>query len=136
MSQILNPYLSFRGQARDAMNFYAEALGGSVEFHTFGDMGMTGDGAAMIMHARLDTPTGLTLMGADTPPDRPMTVGDNITVSISGTDDAALRGYWDRLSAGATVGMPLEKQMWGDVFGYLVDQFGVGWLVNISSDEG
>jgi len=84
------------------------------------------------MHARLNTPAGFTLMGADTPPGMEHTPGSNITVSLSGDDSAELRGYWDKLGEGATVTVPLEKQMWGDEFGMLVDRFGIGWMVNIA----
>jgi len=54
-----------------------------------------------------------------------------ISVSLSGDDDT-LHDYWDKLSAGGTTTMPLQKQVWGDEFGMCVDQFGVPWLVNIS----
>ena len=53
-------------------------------------------------------------------------------MSLSGDDSAELHGYWEKLSSGGTVSVPLEKQMWGDEFGSCVDQFGIGWLVNIS----
>ncbi|WP_460697016.1 hypothetical protein [Nocardia thraciensis] len=43
-----------------------------------------------------------------------------------------MRGWWERLSAGGAVSVPLEKQMWGDEFGMCSDRFGVAWLVNIS----
>jgi PhnB protein len=53
-------------------------------------------------------------------------------VSLSGTDEAALTGYWDKLKDGASVTQALEKAPWGDSFGMLTDRFGVGWLVNIT----
>ncbi|MGL5911048.1 MAG: VOC family protein, partial [Phycicoccus sp.] len=61
--------------------------------------------------------------------------GTNVHLSLSG-DDPELRDYWERLSDGATVEMPLEKQMWGDEFGSLKDKFGIGWLVNITDGSG
>jgi PhnB protein len=62
--------------------------------------------------------------------------GSAITVSLSGDDSDELRGYWDKLSgSGGQVTMPLEKQMWGDEFGMCVDQFGVGWMVNIAGEQ-
>ena len=62
--------------------------------------------------------------------------GTNITVSLSGDDADELRGYWDKLSSGGSVTMPLEKQMWGDEFGMFVDKFGVAWMVNIVGSGG
>jgi PhnB protein len=58
--------------------------------------------------------------------------GENITVSLSGADGGTLRDAWEKLSAGGQVRVPLEKQMWGDEFGQLVDRFGIPWMVNIT----
>jgi PhnB protein len=74
-------------------------------------------------------------MGADNPPGTEFRAGNNMAVSLSGDDEAELRGYWDQLSAGGTIQVPLEKQMWGDVFGMCLDRFGVAWLVNISQQQ-
>ncbi len=57
-------------------------------------------------------------------------------MSLSGDDAGELRGYWEKLSADGTVAVPLEKQMWGDVFGMCTDRFGVPWMVNISEPAG
>ena len=54
-------------------------------------------------------------------------------ISLSGDDAAALEGYWKKLSAGATITMPLAKAPWGDSFGMLADKPGVSWLVNIGA---
>ena len=79
----------------------------------------------------LETDTGFTLMGADTPTGMEHNPGNNIAVSLSGEDAAELRDYWAKLSEGGTVSVPLEKQMWGDEFGMCVDPFGIAWMVNI-----
>jgi PhnB protein len=84
------------------------------------------------MHSMLETPNGLTLMGADTPNGMAYNPGDNISVSLSGDDEAELRGYWDKLTEGATIAEPLEKAPWGDTFGMFTDKFGINWLVNIA----
>ena len=70
-------------------------------------------------------------MGADTPEGMTRNAGDNITVSLSGDDAEALRGYFEKLSDGGNVMMPLEKQMWGDEFGQCTDRFGIPWMVDI-----
>ena len=87
----------------------------------------------LVMHAMLTTPKGFTLMGSDTPPKRmEFKPGNTYSISLSGDDDAELRGYWNRLGEGATVTMPLEKAPWGDSFGMLTDRFGIAWMVNIA----
>ncbi|MEU6352800.1 VOC family protein [Streptomyces sp. NPDC047072] len=133
MTSRLNPYISFDGSARDAMEFYQSVFGGTLDLNTYGQFGQ-GDApeADKIMHGMLETPSGFTLMGADSPPGMPSTKGDNISVSLSGDDDTELRGYWEKLSADATVTVPLDKQMWGDVFGMCTDRFGITWMVNIA----
>ena len=133
MSSRLNPYISFNGNARAALEFYEEVFGGTLAMNTFGEFG-AGDGpeADKIMHAQLDTLSGYTLMGSDTPPGMEYSPGNTMTVSLSGDDSSELRGYWDKLSATGTVTMPLDVQMWGDEFGMCVDQFGVPWMVNIT----
>jgi PhnB protein len=136
MASKLNPYLSFAGDARQAMEFYQDVFGGSLEVSTFGEFGdKEAPEADQIMHASLTSPSGFALMASDTPPDMERNPGDTITVSLSGDDADELRGYWEKLSAGGTVSMPLEKQMWGDEFGMCVDQFGVPWMVNISQQH-
>jgi PhnB protein len=133
MSSRLNPYISFDGNARAAMEFYETVFGGTLVLHTFGEFGAgDGPGADNIMHGQLETTSGYTLMGSDTPPGMDHAPGNTMTVSLSGDDADELRGYWEKLSAAGTVTMPLERQMWGDEFGMCIDQFGVPWMVNIT----
>jgi PhnB protein len=115
------------------MEFYKDVFGGTLTVNTFGEYGAPDPGSAdKIMHAQLESPSGFTLMASDTPPGMEYNPGDNITVSLSGDDGDELRGYWQKLSSGGTVSVPLEKQMWGDEFGACVDQFGIPWMVNIA----
>src|SRR5262245_4791665 len=115
MTSRLNPYIGFTGKAREAMEFYKAVFGGTLTVSTFGEFGNPDPAIAdQIMHAQLEADNGFTLMASDTPPGMPRTEGDNITISLSGDDGDALRGYWEQLSGGGSVTMPLEKQMWGD----------------------
>ena len=136
MASRLNPYISFSGNARQALEFYKAVFGGNLTLSTYGEYGAPDSpNADQIMHGMLETDTGFTLMGADLPPGMDHQPGNNITVSLSGDDDAALHGYWDKLSEGGTVSVALEKQMWGDEFGQCADQFGIAWMVNIGQPQ-
>ena len=136
MSTRLNPYIAFDGNAKEAMEFYRDVFGGSLTISTFGEFGNDDPAVAdKTMHAMLEADNGLTLMASDGPPGVPLTRGDNITISLSGQDADDLRGYWNKLSDGGSVTMPLEKQMWGDEFGMCVDRFGIGWMVNITAQQ-
>jgi len=131
----LNPYISFAGNARQAAEFYRDVFGGDLAVNTYGESGMATPGdEEKVMHAQLETPAGYTLMVSDAPSGMPLgSVDSNISVSLSGNDADELRGYFTKLSEGGSVTMPLEKQVWGDEFGMCADQFGVQWMVNISS---
>ncbi|MFI2562739.1 VOC family protein [Paenarthrobacter sp. NPDC018779] len=139
MTSRLNPYISFRDNARDAITFYETVFGGELTISTFGDYQASQDPAEAdkVMHGMLVSPNGLTLMASDTPNGMDYNPGNNISVSLSGesSDEAELRGYWDKLVDGGTVTMPLESAPWGDVFGMCVDKFGIAWLVNIAGDQ-
>jgi len=137
MPTILNPYISFRDTAKQAMEFYQTVFGGELNLSTFGDFQASDDPAEKdkIMHGQLTSPGGLVLMGADTPNRMDYTPGDNFSVSLSGDDEAELRGFWDKLAVDGTVTQPLEKAPWGDSFGMLNDKFGVTWLVNIAGSR-
>jgi PhnB protein len=129
----LNPYLNFAGNAREAMAFYRDVFGGSLDISTFSEFGMTDPPVAdHVMHAMLETPSGFTLMASDLPPGMEHTPGNNVNISLSGDDADELRGYWKQLSDDANVVMPLEIQAWGDEFGSCIDRFGIHWMVNIA----
>jgi PhnB protein len=131
---VLNPYLSFRDTAREAMDFYQSVFGGELTRSTFAEFHASEDPSEQdkIMHSQLKTDGGLTLMAADTPNSMEWSPGSNGSISIGGDNEAELRGYWDKLVEGGTAAMPLEKAPWGDTFGMCTDKFGVSWLVNIA----
>jgi PhnB protein len=135
MASLLNPYLNFNGTARQAMEFYRDVFGGDLTLSTFAELGMAdGADADKVMHAQLQTSNGYTIMGADVPGNMEYQPPAGFAVSLSG-DDSALAGYFEKLSAGGTVIMPLAKQAWGDEFGMVTDQFGIPWMVNISQPQ-
>ena len=131
MTSRLNPYIGFRGKAREALEFYQSVFGGDLSIMTFGEMGdPDGPEAGLVMHGRLDTPQGYTLMAADAPDKMGIASETFVTISLSG-DDPELREFWQKLSDGGTVEVAFEKQMWGDEFGECTDKFGVRWSVDL-----
>jgi PhnB protein len=138
MPTVLNPYLGFRDNAREAMTFYQSVFGGELTLSTFGEFQASEDPAEVdkIMHAMLTTGQGMVLMGADTPNAMGYTPGSTVSVSLSGDDEAELRGYWDKLSGdGGSVTVPMEQAPWGDIFGMCTDKFGTAWLVNVNGAQ-
>ncbi len=134
MQSKLNPYLSFKDNTREAMEFYRTVFGGKLELSTFKDYHASQDPSEdnMIMHSVLEAENGITFMASDTPSRMEFRPGTNMSMSLSGDNEAELTGYFEKLSAGGMVTMPLQKAIWGDSFGMCTDKFGVQWLVNIA----
>ena len=134
MQTKLNPYISFKDNTSEAMQFYKTVFGGELRMSTFKEFHASENPSedSLIMHAELETQNGMTLMASDTPNRMEYRPGTNFSVSLSGDNEAELTAYFQKLSAGGTVTMPLDKAPWGDSFGMCTDKFGVSWLVNIS----
>ncbi len=126
MQSRLHPYLSFKDNARAAMEFYKTVFGGKLAISTFKDFHASQDPSEddQVMHSMLEADNGITFMASDTPHRMEYKAGTNFSMSLS--------GYFEKLAAGGIITMPLEKAAWGDTFGMLTDKFGVSWLVNIS----
>ena len=136
MASRLNPYINFNGTARQALEFYRSVFGGNLTLSTFAEFGMAdAPDADKIMHGQLETDAGYTIMAADVPGHMEFHAPAGFSVSLSGDDGDALRGYFEQLAAGGVTAMPLQKQVWGDEFGMCDDKFGISWLVNISQPQ-
>lgn len=135
MTTRLNPYLHFATTAREALEFYAQALGGTLEMSTFGESGLADDPtyADRIMHGMLTTDDGLVIMASDAPPGMPHSEdGSRISVCLN-TDDGDLSARFAALAVGGTVQVPFEMSPWGDRFGIIDDVHGITWLFNQAS---
>ena len=138
MTSKLNPYVNFRGRAREALEFWHSVFGGELNVMSFrdsGGMGLDDAEQDLVMHGQIDTPS-VTLMAADAPAHMELANSSYMSISLSGDDEAELTGWFNALADGGTVTVPLAKAPWGDTFGMLVDRFGVQWLVNIAGAAG
>jgi PhnB protein len=133
MEILLNAYLFFPGNAEEAITFYRGVFGGEVDITRVGDVDPSAPDEAKnaVINAQL-TGGDLTLRASD---DENGTLDSQrrVELSLIGSDEARLREVFDALAAGGEVKTPLEKQFWGDIFGGVVDKFGIGWQVNIGS---
>ena len=128
-----NIYLNFDGNTREAMQFYAEALGAQLTMQTFKEVGMDMPGAEnRIVHAMLNGGGGpaTIIMASDSMPGQPLTMGDNMWVTIDCNDNDEQDRMWSAIGNGGKVLMPLDVAFWGARFGMLRDKFGVGWMFN------
>jgi PhnB protein len=133
METKLNPYISFKKDARQAMEFYKSVFGGKLQMNTFKEFNasQTPGDENLIMHAVLETANGITLMASDTLERMDYHPGTNVSMSLSGENENEMKGYFSKLSAGGMVNSPLKKEVWGDMFGMCTDKFGINWMVNI-----
>ncbi|GAA2242049.1 VOC family protein [Promicromonospora sukumoe] len=139
----LNPYLSFKSEAKDALDFYRSVLGGELAVSTFGENPMEGmptpdEDKDLVMHGQLDAPGGLTIMAADTPSFMEYVAPTSgVTVSLTGgpDDHEYIKGAYEKLSDGATPGQALELAPWGDYYGALTDKFGISWMFDIGTEQ-
>ncbi|MBB2975948.1 PhnB protein [Microbacterium endophyticum] len=135
---LLNPYINFRDQAREAMEFYRTVFGGELTVTTFSDFNFaqTPEDEDLVMHAQLTTDDGFTLMASDTPSHVAGATPAGFAVSVSGDDESKLENIWNGLSTEGTVNEPFETPPWGGRFGMLTDKFGIEWMIsaNVTSD--
>ncbi|WP_369369996.1 VOC family protein [Promicromonospora sp. Populi] len=139
----LNPYLSFVDSAKDALNFYQSVLGGDLNISTFGEMPseempLPPEVNDLVMHGSLETPNGLTIMAADTPPGMEYAAATSgVTVALTGSsaDTDYVAAAFEKLSDGASNVMPFEVAPWGDRYGALTDKFGISWMFDVGTPE-
>lgn len=137
MAMQLDCYLSFNGNCEEALNFYAQCLGGKVNLMRFetapkdSGMDVPPDWKNKVMHGTLDA-DGAQIMASDVPPQwgtGGKFNGFSVSVWIK-QDLERARKVFDALSAGGQVQMPFSQPFWGGHFGMAVDKFGVPWMVS------
>jgi PhnB protein len=130
--QYLGPYINFQGRAREAMEFYHKMLGGKLDLQTVSAQGAAKPAGAgdRIAHARLEA-DGVLIIGSDGHPDYPAKVGENMAIALSGRDKDRVTKIFNDLTAGGQLKGPLAKQPWGAEVGWLMDKFGINWMVSI-----
>ena len=140
----INPYLTFNGKAEEAFNFYKSVFGGEFAggINRFKDTPgceqMSAEDQQKVMHVALPIGNGDMLMASDYVEGMgaPFMDGNNYSITISADTEEEARRLFDGLSAGGTVGMPLEKTFWADLFGMFTDKFGINWMVNYGDGQG
>lgn len=129
----LIPYLTFNGNCKEAMEFYASVLGAELSILPFrgspAEKDVPEEYKDKVMHARLKF-ENIVFFASDTFPDREVKHGSNIALSIAATEREQALKFFDKLSDGGKVIMPFEKAFWGAEFGMCIDRFGFQWMVD------
>lgn len=152
MSIKTTPHLNFRGDAREALEFYQSVFGGQIRIATYGDFGMPSDSpsAKSVVFGQVENESGFGLMAYDIPGESsgtPRNVGsthreNGVTItdqaffiSLRGETLDEVQAYWGNLSAGASIVEPLAASVWSPGFGMLTDRFGVTWTIDVAADR-
>lgn len=130
-----NTYLTFDGNCREAMQFYASCLGAELQLVRIGDE----PGAAAhapkeahdrIMHARL-AKAPLVLMASDSMPGGAFRQGNNFSIALHCDTAQEADKLFAALGENGKVTMPLQETFWAARFGMITDQFGINWMFNV-----
>ncbi len=133
----VKPYISFKGNCEEAINFYKEALGAEVLFMgRVGDSPMKGKASDdAIMHCTLKIGDTHLMACDNMSPDHPVNIGNNISLAIGTSDMASAETSFNKMAEGGTVLMPMQETFWAERFGMLTDKFGINWMFNVDKPE-
>lgn len=136
----VSPYLSFRGNCAEAVEFYGKVFNVHVEIMKYKDAppseGYTSspDTENLVMHANMNLGNDM-IMFCDTPPEHEAKIGENIAISVALDDIETAKTVFEKLKDGGKVGMELQETFWSKCFGMLTDKFGIGWLISLDEQK-
>ena len=135
---LINSYLTFNGNCREAMNFYKDCLGGELTLQTIGESPladkMPPQMKECILHASL-VKGSLVLMGSDMVGEKGLIKGNNVSLAINCSSEEEIQSFYEKLSAGGIKDHVLEESFWGATFGDLTDKYGNHWLLNFEKNK-
>ena len=150
MSLKTTTHLNFRGDARAALQFYQSVFGGQTVIKTYGDFGMPKDapGAESVVFGEVATADGFRVLAYDMPGqaggskhnagatrrENGVTITDQrFFVAVDGDTFDEVNGFWEKLSANASIVQPFAASAWSAGFGMVTDQFGVTWILSVAA---
>jgi PhnB protein len=138
MATRVTPYLRFDGNCAEAMKFYKSCFGGDLSVMTVAESQMAGKLPGVdpthVFHASL-TSGSIELLGSDMVPEG-LTRGNSTVLALQCAAEQELRTYFSKLSAGGKVNYPVDKAVWGGLYGQLVDKFGNEWMLTFMPASG
>lgn len=135
------PYLNLAGTAEEAMNFYQGIFGGTIEITRWSDMPpnpkmpVNEEWQNKVMHGALTISDTVSVYAADSVTEDEDKYASSVFLHVEFDSEDELRAAWERLAAGGTVNMPVDRMFWGAVYGDLVDQYGIGWGLHYQMPE-
>ncbi|ASS73591.1 hypothetical protein CIG75_00435 [Tumebacillus algifaecis] len=127
----LIPYLSFDGKAEEAMNFYADALGGEVtqldRYSGARGMEIPAGYEDKVLHGRVKIGDHF-LYFSDAK--RDLASGEQMSLTVEFDHEEQVDRAFELLSKEGQVFMPLDKMFWGAKYAKLTDKYGIQWDLN------
>ena len=135
---VIEPYLFFEGRCEEAVEFYKKALSAEVlmmmRFKEAPDPNASkGVPGEKIMHASLRI-GGSNVMASDGRCDERMKF-QGFSLSLGVNTEAEADRFFNALTQGGQVIMPLAKTFWSPRFGMVTDKFGITWMINVLSEH-
>ncbi|GGB17674.1 VOC family protein [Puia dinghuensis] len=133
----LNVYLNFNGRCREAMTFYQQCLGGDLALQRIAESPMAAQmpsaAGANILHSSLTRNGTLLLLGSDMIGAN-IKQGNSVALCLNCSTDQEINTFFNNLSAGGEIRMPLHQSFWGSTYGELTDKFGMNWMLNYTKN--
>lgn len=134
----INPYIGFNGRCREAMNFYKDIFGGTLDLNEVGGSPMEQywpSGAKdAIYHSELKS-GGIVIMGSDMAGPGEQITGTNISVAVGCDSEADIHNFFNKLAEGGEVYEPVREQFWGALFAAVKDKFGIRWMLTYDKNQ-
>ena len=142
MKSIVQPYLFFKGNCEEAIEYYCAHLGAKLQmmmrFNECPDPlppGMLTPGyEEKVMHASFHIGESL-IMASDGCGGEDQSGFSGFSLSLTVADEAEANRVFDLLANGGAVQMPLGKTFWSPCFGMANDRFGIGWMISVPGPE-
>ena len=139
----LEVFVNFNGNCREALGFYEKVFGVTATcVMTFAEVPVS-DGNMpkipeehkdLICYASMNI-NGNEIMFSDILPGMPLTVGNNISITYVTEDPDEIKKYFAGMKEGGTIGMDLQKTFWSDLYGMVIDKYGIPWQFNLDSGK-
>jgi len=131
----LNPYIVFKGNCEEAINFYKEVLNGEItQFMRFKEapekcaFEVSESDKNLVMHSTLVF-NDCTLLASDSI-DENTVKGSDFSLSINADDNEKASTIFKNLSKEGAIIRPFTEAFWGGKFGMLVDKFNIHWMIS------
>ena len=129
---MITPCIHFQGNCNEAINFYKEALGAEVKTVFYAkdapDFNTESLPPNSVMHSEVII-YGMNFSLTDGS-EVPLT-DEHISFLITLNTHEEVKAAFEKLAVGGKIVEPLAKVFWSDLYGYVIDRFGVNWQVMV-----